>query len=320
MDVDPPVPPSSTPKKSKYKPKPRRKNTAPVVVKTVGSDDDDDTETINKLLRKVNERMSTRRSKLENKSSGSVTNGEGSSSTRNQPKDGNNKNSSNLKKPSEKSVVIQSSAATKDANIDKMLVDDEFGSSSDSDNEYKQPWDQHSYYPVSLPIRPLGSADPEILNAQEFSEEKEYEETKINSALELGLLEKSEEKQMIFFQFPEKLPFNKQTYQVPVSSKGKEKVKSSSSLKQETSNKFATLKDLPDGHMGKMLVYKSGAIKFKLGDTIFNVHSGTPHAFQQDAAVMDTKSKNCCVLGPIDKPAVVTPDVDSILDYINQEE
>lgn len=77
---------------------------------------------------------------------------------------------------------------------------------------------------------------------------------------------------MIFFQFPEKLPLDKQVSRVPVSMKGKEKVGSSSSSKEDASKKhFNSLKDLPDGRMGKMLVYKSGAIKFKLGDTIFDV-------------------------------------------------
>lgn len=31
------------------------------------------------------------------------------------------------------------------------------------------------------------------------------------------------------------------------------------------------LEDLPAGHMGKMLVYKSGAIKLKLGDILYDV-------------------------------------------------
>lgn len=32
-----------------------------------------------------------------------------------------------------------------------------------------------------------------------------------------------------------------------------------------------SLNELPGGFMGKMLVYKSGAVKLKLGETLFNV-------------------------------------------------
>nr|XP_043631751.1 DNA-directed RNA polymerase III subunit RPC4-like [Erigeron canadensis] len=318
MDVDPP---SSSPKKMKFKPKPPRRKTVSVLPKSELDDDEND-ETTKDLLRKVNERLGTRRPKVEKKSSGNVMtpNGAGSSRTLDQLKNDNSKNSSTLRESSEKSVVSSSSTATKDRDVDYMVVDDELGSPSDSDNEYKEPWDPDSYYPITLPLRPPGSGNPEVLNALEFGEEKEYDETKINSALELGLLgqEDYEKKQMIFFQFPENLPLNKQTHQVPVSLKGKEKVESSSFVKQDASNKFCGLKDLPDGHMGKMLVYKSGAIKLKLGDVIFDVHSGIPLGCKQDVAVMNTKTKNCCVLGPVDKPAVVTLDVDSILDNIDE--
>jgi DNA-directed RNA polymerase III subunit RPC4 len=37
------------------------------------------------------------------------------------------------------------------------------------------------------------------------------------------------------------------------------------------SNKGCGLEELPDGYMGKMLVYKSGAIKLKLGDALYDV-------------------------------------------------
>lgn len=42
-----------------------------------------------------------------------------------------------------------------------------------------------------------------------------------------------------------------------------------------------SLDDLPAGFMGKMLVYKSGAIKMKLGDAIFDV--STPPTLRQQA-------------------------------------
>lgn len=313
MDIDPPAPPSSAPKKLKFTPKaPPRRKTGPLLPKSDSSDDD--AEAAPEFVRKVNQRLGGARgpkvqkkcnsyeipftlqsiisllpkvllfspgfAKFQHAASGNVTMslGDGSSSTqlrtRGQPKDRNNKNSLDLRESAEKSIMLSSSTATKDGDIDEnpsSLADDRFESSSKTKKEYKEPWDYDKYYPISLPWRRPGSGNPELLNAQEFGQEKEYDENKINSALELGLLENSEKKQLILFQFPPKLPLNKQTHRVPDSSKGKEKVESSSSLKEDASNKCSDLKELPDGFMGKMLVYKSGAIKFKLGDTTFDV-------------------------------------------------
>ncbi|XP_076883853.1 uncharacterized protein LOC143532793 [Bidens hawaiensis] len=196
-----------------------------------------------------------------------------------------------------------------------MLVDDESGSSSNSENEYKEPWNPRTYYPISLPARPLGSRDPEVLNAEEFVKQDVYDETKINSALELGLSgpDDGDENQIILFKFPDQLPVD----QVPVSTKGKEKVGSSSSLQEDGSNKRVSLKDLPNGRIGKMLVYKSGAIKLKLGDTIFDVSAATPCGSDRSVAMMNTESKDCCVLGKVNKRAMVALDLNSILDVIN---
>lgn len=73
---------------------------------------------------------------------------------------------------------------------------------------------------------------------------------------------------MFFFQLPATLPMVKRS----ASSKGKEKVGSSTSLGSiGASSKCSKLEELPGGYMGKMLVYKSGAIKLKLGDTLFDV-------------------------------------------------
>ncbi|KAI3808894.1 hypothetical protein L1987_24857 [Smallanthus sonchifolius] len=322
MDVDPPLPPSSASKKvsksakkvsppllPKFTPKPPvKRKSAPILPKSDSSDADSESD--QELLRVVMERLRSGVPKVEKKSSDNATasHGAGSSRTHDPPKkDGDSKSSLNLRETSGRSVKLSSSTATKNEDTDHMLVDDEFGSSSNSENEYKEPWDPYSYYPISLPLRPPGSGDPEILNAEEFGKQDVYDETKINSALELGLSGSvdNEDKHIILFQFPEKLPLD----QVPVGS--------SSSLKEDASNKSFGLKDLPNGCIGKMLVYKSGAIKLKLGDTIFDVSSGTPCASDRSAAMMNTKSEDCFVLGKVNKRAIVTPDLNSILDNIN---
>lgn len=83
----------------------------------------------------------------------------------------------------------------------------------------------------------------------------------------LKIQDESENRKLFFFQLPKKLPLDKR----PASTKGKEKAESSKPLGRTDAPKDLDLSKLPGGYMGKMLVYKSGAVKFKLGDTLFDV-------------------------------------------------
>lgn len=200
--------------------------------------------------------------------------------------------------------------------------------------EYREPWDyQHSYYPTTLPLRRPFSGDPELLNEEEFHEDStnlESDESNINPALELGLLKKRKKEEMFFFQFPAELPLSKRSTSVKrkeiveVSAKGKEIVEISAKGKEMVENsaskgvvgsskKGCSLEELTKGHMGKMLVYKSGAIKLKLGETLYDVSPGSDCLFAQEAVAIDIEKKKCQSLGEIRKRIVVTPDFDSLL-------
>lgn len=74
---------------------------------------------------------------------------------------------------------------------------------------------------------------------------------------------------MILFHLPPSLPLVKRA----ASMKGKEIIDASkpAPTMNNTSDTACSMKDLPAGFMGKMLVYKSGAVKMKLGDIIFDV-------------------------------------------------
>lgn len=197
--------------------------------------------------------------------------------------------------------------------------------------EYVEPWAyEHTYYPVTLPLRRPYSGDPEILDEKEFGESstnQALDESAINPARELGLMEPSNEPQMLFFQFPAALPLEKGD---PVAATGKESADKPSALPASNvdgrqiggrpgnkSKECCNLKDLPAGYMGKLYVYKSGKVKMKLGDALFDVSPGVSGLFAQDVAVMNVAEKHCCVLGDLNKRAVVTPDVDSLLDSID---
>ncbi|KAI3962214.1 hypothetical protein MKX01_030764 [Papaver californicum] len=169
--------------------------------------------------------------------------------------------------------------------------------------QYKEPWNHYSNYPVTLPLRRPYSGDPETLDEEEFGEaghNKEYDETEINAAAELGLMEESSETNMIFLQLPPSFPAFKRSS----SAMGKE-------IAGNRRSNTCSLEDLRSGFMGKMLVYKSGAVKLKLGDNLFHVFPGSGVCAESVAAI-DTKGKRCNVVGDITRRAVITPDIDSI--------
>ncbi|CAJ2655237.1 uncharacterized protein LOC123923551 isoform X2 [Trifolium pratense] len=177
------------------------------------------------------------------------------------------------------------------------------------EEDYMEPWDLDSDYPITLPLRKPNSGNPAILDEVEFGEAAtnvEYDGENLNSAEELGLLQdNSEQPQMIIFKLPAVLPRIEQ----PVSSKGKEKIGTS-----KVSKKGTNLLELPSGCIGKMQVYKSGAVKLKIGETLYDVSSGTKTKFAQDVVAINTEKKNYSVLGAVtvNTKAVVVPDIDAI--------
>ncbi|KAJ7955969.1 putative DNA-directed RNA polymerase III subunit RPC4 [Quillaja saponaria] len=183
------------------------------------------------------------------------------------------------------------------------------------EQEYKEPWDYYSYYPVSLPIRRPYSGNPELLDEEEFGEAQSigYDENSIKSATELGLMEENTEPSMFLLKLPPTMPMTKR----PATANGKDTSDSTKPPRAaQAVEKPCNLKDLPAGFMGKMLVYKSGAVKLKLGDTLYDVSPGMNCVFAQDVVAINTAEKNCCVVGELNKHAIVIPDVDSILDSV----
>ncbi|KAI8564559.1 hypothetical protein RHMOL_Rhmol03G0190500 [Rhododendron molle] len=143
--------------------------------------------------------------------------------------------------------------------------------------------------------------------------------------------EETDKPHMLFLQFPPNLPLPKrsagadgnESKGASASAKGKEiagKSKSIGSTGASAAIKgkemTSSLEGLPGGYMGKMLVYKSGTIKWKLGDVVYDVSPGLNCVAAQDVVAINTVDKNCCALGELGKRAVVTPDIDSLLDNV----
>ncbi|XP_057499944.1 uncharacterized protein LOC130784173 isoform X2 [Actinidia eriantha] len=181
--------------------------------------------------------------------------------------------------------------------------------------EYKEPWDYYSNYPVTLPLRRPYSGNPELLDEEEFGEAAKnltYDEDSTKAASELGLMEENPEASMFFLQLPAKLPIVKQSPK----SEGPQTAGSANPADKSC----CSLDELPAGFMGKMLVYKSGAVKLKLGDTIYDVSAGSNCIFAQDVVAINAEEKHCCSVGELGKRVIITPDVDSLLDRMSDLE
>ncbi|KAK9102935.1 hypothetical protein Sjap_020189 [Stephania japonica] len=181
--------------------------------------------------------------------------------------------------------------------------------------EYTEPWNYYSNYPVTLPLRQPYSGNPEVLDEEEFGEKSanlDYNEKSINPAAELGLMNESENERMLFIQLPASLPSIKRS----ATAKGKDAADNSNpGRNKHLREKGCILEELKPGFMGKMLVYKSGAVKMKLGKIIYDMSPGSDCIFPQDVAAINTKEKQCCIMGGLNKRAVVTPDMnDSFFD------
>lgn len=123
---------------------------------------------------------------------------------------------------------------------------------------------------------------------------------------------------LLFFQFPASLPLP-QVVSVAVADMD---TSDSEGVETEEINKKrrldCKLKDLPGGLMGKLLVYKSGKVKMRLGDALFDVSAGLDCTFAQEAVAINTNKKQCCSLGEVNKRAIVTPDIDYLVDSIKR--
>jgi DNA-directed RNA polymerase III subunit RPC4 len=193
-------------------------------------------------------------------------------------------------------------------NVEKqefMHEDEAYPDSKRGNRKNVEVFDLERYYPVSLPWRKPFSGDAQQLDEEEFGDGEEVEEEDedaVEPAEELGLTEKKEEDTLYFFQLPKGLPLSSTP-----SVKGKEKEKSPTAGP-------ARLEDLRNGgFMGKILVYESGAVKFKVGDVIYDALPGTECTFSQELCAVNTTTKRCAFLGEVHKRIVLTPDVSNVL-------
>ncbi|KAF9572053.1 hypothetical protein EC968_010384 [Mortierella alpina] len=68
-----------------------------------------------------------------------------------------------------------------------------------------------------------------------------------------------------------------------------------------------------EGKIGRLLIYKSGKVKMKVGDIIMDVSSGSECSFLQDVVVVDSSNKQAFVMGSVQKRMVCVPNLTQLL-------
>ncbi|KAF9413781.1 hypothetical protein BGZ94_000625 [Podila epigama] len=68
-----------------------------------------------------------------------------------------------------------------------------------------------------------------------------------------------------------------------------------------------------EGKIGRLLIYKSGKVKMKVGDIIMDVSSGSECSFLQDIVVVDSSNKQAFVMGSVQKRMVCVPNLSQLL-------
>ncbi|ONM17960.1 DNA-directed RNA polymerase III subunit RPC4 [Zea mays] len=197
--------------------------------------------------------------------------------------------------------------------------DSSAGGASKLPKEYAEPWDYSHDYPVTLPLRKPYSGNPEILDEEEFGESSasRTQDDELSAAEQLGLMDMSSESQFLFFQLPSSLPLPRQ----PQSGADPNEVRDEKREDMRpSSHNGSKLKEVPEGYMGKMLVYKSGKVKMKIGDTLFDVSFGSNCMFSQEVAAINIREKHCCTVGEISKRAIITPDINYMLGSVDKME
>ncbi|KAH7352219.1 hypothetical protein KP509_19G035100 [Ceratopteris richardii] len=180
-----------------------------------------------------------------------------------------------------------------------------------------QGWDLSKYYPVTLPLQKPGSRE---VDAEDQC--GELDENAIPAADELGLMEPSDDDRYIFFQLPSFLPFTKpgtvgstKPTENTISNGPSRSVKKADHIGPST-----WLEDLPPGEMGKLLVYRSGAVKLQLGGISFEAVAGSQCVFAQELVAINAASQHCCFLGDITEKAVLVPAINEFLEGGSNEQ
>ncbi|KAG5637748.1 hypothetical protein H0H81_003386 [Sphagnurus paluster] len=168
------------------------------------------------------------------------------------------------------------------------------------------------------------------LDLSDSDEEEELEDIIEHFAATTDVAQEPDlrEERLYFFQFPSPFPvFVSEHTSLPPAGEysatvdhSNKKVAFASSVKPEpsTSKDITTEPEVPqpkvDGVIGKLEVYRSGAVKMRLENGILlDVTAATQPSFLQQAVHLDKKQGRLIILGEVNKRFTVSPDVGALL-------
>lgn len=135
------------------------------------------------------------------------------------------------------------------------------------------------------------------------------------------------EEELLYFQLPTVVPkFEKPKQDIDMDQdevkaeaiEGNEKSLPTAAKKStlEEAMSHLDLEDMPDGQIGKLIVYKSGKMKMQFGNILLDVNQGMQSSFLENIMVVDHESeetKKAIELGHIVQKFVCAPNMDALL-------
>jgi len=140
------------------------------------------------------------------------------------------------------------------------------------------------------------------------SEKAEEIQTRKKTAADFFMKEELPDDTFLFLQLPSSLPTSLEAQMIAVKKEGGTNI---SGLEEKPFESH--LSSIPDGYMGKVVIYKSGKVKLRLGDALFDIIPGAECAFRQEAAIISAEQKKCVFLGDLTKRLICSPDIQDLL-------
>ena len=117
--------------------------------------------------------------------------------------------------------------------------------------------------------------------------------------------------ELFLLQFPKEVGVKKSDFNKRIT---EEKMKEESNLInfeiEDYVNDFSGLKA---GRIGKLLFYKSGKVKMKIGDILMDVSQGINPTFHEEITCIDNENNSISFINQINKRVIVTPNITDLL-------
>jgi len=70
---------------------------------------------------------------------------------------------------------------------------------------------------------------------------------------------------------------------------------------------------LPNSQLGKLIFYKSGKVKMKIGDSLFDVKEGMDCQFYQEVVAVSKENRTACFIDQLNKKLVASPNIEDLV-------